>query len=122
MSARKKAFKKNVRTVSPEVLAKAAIKAVKLKNNNAPPYNKPSPIMLYSDATRVATQTFSMQARLILRDGGLSENRFLAHVPIVITTVPELPEVVICEDRAFVLTNKYPLTYTSVYAAKATRL
>ena len=68
-------------------------------------------------------QTLYMQARLILIGmDGLSESRFLARIPCVITVVPEIPEAVICEDHCYALTRTYPLTYTSVLAARATRI
>jgi hypothetical protein len=68
-------------------------------------------------------QTFHMQARLILMGAdGMSQSRFLARVPCIITTVPETPEAVICEDHVYTLRLTYPLTYVSVLAARAKRI
>ena len=66
---------------------------------------------------------FFMQAHLIrLGVGPFDGSRFLARIPLIITVVPELPEAVTCEGHCYTLTRTFPLTYTSVLAARATRI
>lgn len=43
-------------------------------------------------------------------------------IPCIITTVPEIPDAVICEGNCYVLTKTYPLTYARVVASGATRI
>jgi hypothetical protein len=65
---------------------------------------------------------FSMRAYLIeLGADGRSERHTVVRLPILVTTVPEVPQVVLYDDRAFILTNTSPLTYSQVLAARATK-
>ena len=47
---------------------------------------------------------------------------FLARVPGAMTTIPEVPEVILIDDWAYKLTNTSPLTYVNVLAAVAKRV
>jgi hypothetical protein len=64
----------------------------------------------------------SMQAYLIeIGADGRAERRTLVRVSILITTVPEVPQVVLYDDRAFLLTNTSPLTYSQVLAVRGVK-
>jgi hypothetical protein len=53
---------------------------------------------------------------------GYCSSTFLAKVKVVMTTVPELPDVVTLEGKVFVLVESAPLTYIQRTASEATRV
>jgi len=50
-----------------------------------------------------------------------AEAGLLISIPVIMTTVPELPEVVRFEKHVLLQTNTTPLTYTKVSVARAVR-
>jgi hypothetical protein len=67
-------------------------------------------------------KTFMSAYLLTTGTTGREESVFLARIPCIITTVPEIPDAVICEGNCYVLTKTYPLTYARVVASRATRI
>lgn len=51
----------------------------------------------------------------------LDGSSFLAKVPLVITTIPELPQAVTIGVKVFSLTNTVPLTYTRITSREVKR-
>jgi hypothetical protein len=62
---------------------------------------------------------FKMVARVYDLKGYYS---FLVKVPVIIETVPEVPDVIICEKWAATLISTSPLAYRNVTSAKAKKV
>lgn len=58
-------------------------------------------------------------ARMVEANG---KSTFLARVPAILTTIPEIPDVVMCEGKFFTLTTTVPMTYTQRLYAEAVRI
>jgi hypothetical protein len=72
---------------------------------------------------KTAPSQFSITARMVEAAEGLYCPRtFLARVPVMLTTIPEVPEVVMLEGKFFTLTTTVPMTYTQRQYAEATRI
>ena len=114
MAIRKRAQstpRRKIKYTKNEVLAQAAVNLAK----RAVP---PSPYIAWTELNaKVPAQQFSMIARVY--EGNDS---FLARVPFRVTTVPELTEVIIIDDKVYVLRSTYPLTYLNVPSARALRI
>jgi hypothetical protein len=68
-------------------------------------------------------QAFWVRARMIeTPEIGYGPKTFLARIPVTLTTIPELPEVVRIANQFFVLTTTLPVTYSQKQYAEATRL
>src|ERR1039458_1020104 len=79
--------------------ADKAIARVKVKVASIPRNTQ-----LFTDpAKKLATQAFSIIARMVETEAGLSPHTFLARVKIILTTIPEVPEVVTLENKVFSL-------------------
>ncbi len=69
------------------------------------------------------TTGFNIVAQMVEDGDGLfSPKTFLARVPVAMTTIPEVPEVVTLEGKFFVLTTTLPMTYTQRLYAEAKRI
>ena len=75
-----------------------------------------------TNQTPCPPQTFGVIARMIDTPEGYCPSTFLAKVKVVMTTVPELPDVVTLEGKVFVLVESAPLTYIQRTASEATRV
>lgn len=109
MAIRRKTQSRSVKLTNKERLANLAVAAAKYRTIPVPP--------LQAEGIRVPEQRFYMTARVY--EGN---NSFLARVPFVLTTIPELTEVIIIEEKAYVLHTTYPLTYRCVFSGRATRI
>jgi hypothetical protein len=121
MAIKKKARRKTrIQDASPEEMARFALSEVKRKLGTLLP---PPPAALRWNETRVPSQMFSIVARMVEtpKFGHISQT-FLARVKVVMTSVPEIPEVVTLESKVFVLVNTAPLTYTQGTSSEATRV
>jgi hypothetical protein len=94
-----------------ERAAERAIKMAKQLVSQTTPTPRARP------SKKIPEQKFFMIARVF--EGN---NTFLARVPFIVTTLPELTEVILIDDKAYVLHSTYPLTYRNVFAGKATRI
>ena len=71
----------------------------------------------------LVTTGFNIVARMVEDGDGLfSPKTFLARVPVAMTTIPEVPEVVTLEGKFFVLTTTLPMTYTQRLYSEAKRI
>ena len=68
----------------------------------------------------LVTTGFNIVARMV--EDGDPPTTFLARVPVAMTTIPEVPEVVTLEGKFFVLTTTLPMTYTQRLYAEAKRI
>lgn len=104
--------------LSPEVLSAMAVKAVKAVKTSGRgqgiTYAAPRQ---WKEDNRVPLQQFSVTARMV--DGPAS---FLARVNVLISTIPEVPDVVTIENMVFTLVNTAPMTYVRRNAGEATRV
>lgn len=51
----------------------------------------------------------------------MGEEAFVARVPVVMTTVPETPEVIVIGTQAYVRIGEAPLTYRAAISRRAVR-
>ena len=97
-------------------------RAVTAAKKTVSPFAIPLTDLTLLTGKRFPAQTFGVIARMIETPEEYCPSTFLAKVQVVMTTVPELPDVVTLEGKVFVLVESAPLTYIQRTASEATRV